>query len=409
MARGGNKLTDTAAKSSALKAGRHSDGGGLYLNVSASGSKSWLFMWVVAGKRREMGLGAYPMIGLAKARKLASDCRDAVAEGRDPIAEKKAEAPSEPTFGECADDLISSMKGSWRNAKHRDQWMTTLSRKRDDDGALVRDGYCLKLIDRKVSAIGTDDVLAVLKPIWATKAETASRLRGRIERVLDYAKAKGWRTGENPALWRGHLANILPARQKLQRGHHAAMPYDQVPAFLQQVRGAEALAARALELTILTAARSGETLNAVWSEIDLERAVWTIPAGRMKAAKEHRVPLVPRAVEILKLLHEARTGDHVFPGQKPGRPLSNMAMEMLLRRMKVDVTVHGFRSAFRDWAGEETSFPREVAEQALAHTVGDATERAYRRGDALEKRRKLMEAWASYLTPAPEGVVKLRA
>ncbi|WP_416356316.1 tyrosine-type recombinase/integrase [Aureimonas phyllosphaerae] len=409
MPRGGNKLTDTAAKSNALKAGRHSDGGGLYLNVSASGSKSWLFMWVVVGKRREMGLGAYPTIGLAKARKLASECRDAVAEGRDPIAERKAEAPSEPTFGECADDLISSMRGSWRNAKHREQWVMTLSRKRDEDGALVRDGYCLKLIDRKVTAIGTDDVLAALKPIWVTKAETASRLRGRIERVLDYAKAKGWRTGENPAMWRGHLANILPARQKLQRGHHAAMPYDQVPSFLEQVKGAEAMAARCLEFTILTAARSGEALSATWSEIDLDKALWTIPAARMKAGRDHRVPLPARAVEILRDLKHARLNEFVFPGQKKDSPLSSHAVIMLMRRLKVDVTVHGFRSAFRDWAGEETSFPREVAEQALAHTVGDATERAYRRGDALEKRRKLMEAWASYLTPTANGAVKLRA
>lgn len=404
MARGSSKLTDTAARSASLKPGRHSDGGSLYLNVSASGSKSWLFMWVVAGKRREMGLGAYPAIGLAKARKLAADCRDAVAAGRDPIAEKKIEEQTEPTFGECADDLIKSMAGSWRNAKHREQWMMTLSRKRDDEGALLRDGYCLTLIDRKASEIGTHDVLAVLKPIWSAKAETASRLRGRIERVLDYAKAKDWRTGENPALWRGHLANILPARQKLQRGHHAAMPYDQVPAFLVGVRGAEALAARCLEFTILTAARSGETLGARWNEVDLDRALWTIPSARMKAGREHRVPLPARAVEILRDLSDARLNEFVFPGQKKDSPLSSHAVIMLMRRLKADVTVHGFRSAFRDWAGEETSFPREVAEQALAHTVGDATERAYRRGDALEKRRKLMEAWAAYLTPAAERV-----
>lgn len=397
MARGTNKLTDTAAKSNALKPGRHSDGGGLYLNVSSTGSKSWLFMWVVAGKRREMGLGAYPVIGLAKARKLAAECRDAVSDGRDPIAEKKAEAPSEPTFGECADQLIESMKGSWRNAKHREQWVYTLSRKKDDTNVLVRDGYCLNLIDRKVSAIGTEDVLKALKPIWSEKAETASRVRGRIERVLDYAKAKGWRSGENPALWRGHLANILPARQKLQRGHHAAMPYDELPAFMERVRGAEALAARCLEFTILTAARSGEALKARWPEVDLEKGVWTIPAGRMKAAKEHRVPLSARAAKILRELKDTQVNEFVFPGQKDGKPLSSHAIIMLMRRLKVDVTVHGFRSAFRDWAGEETSFPREVAEQALAHAVGDATERAYRRGDALEKRRKLMEAWASYV------------
>lgn len=407
MSRTQSKLTDTAIRSGSLKAGRHSDGGGLYLNVKPTGSKSWAFMWTASGKRREMGLGAYPAFGLAKARKIAAECRDAVAEGRDPIAERQKE--EEPTFGECADKLLASMSSTWRNEKHRDQWSYTLSRKRDDDGALVRDGYCLDLVDRKVSAISTDDVLKVLSPIWTAKAETASRLRGRIERVLDFAKAKGWRTGENPALWRGHLKSILPARQKLQHGHHAAMAYEDVPAFVERVRASEAMAARALELAILTAARSGEVREAVWSEIDLDKALWIVPAARMKAGREHRVPLPARAVELLRELHEARTGDLVFPGQRAGRPLSVMAMDMLLRRMKVDVTVHGFRSSFRDWCGNETSFPRDLAEQALAHAVGDETERAYRRSDALEKRRKLMDAWASYLAPTPAGkVMKLR-
>ena len=243
----------------------------------------------------------------------------------------------------------------------------------------------------------TRDVLKVLSPIWLTKSETASRLRGRIERVLDFAKVRGWRTGDNPALWRGHLKSILPARQRLARGHHAAMPYRDVPAFLQALQGKEALAARALEYLILTAARSGEVLGATWEEIDFDAAVWTVPAARMKAGREHRVPLSARAVAILKALHEVRISDFIFPGQAKGRPLSGMAFEMLMRRMKADAfTPHGFRSAFRDWAGDATSFPREVAEQALAHRVGDATERAYRRADALEKRRRLMVAWADY-------------
>ena len=257
--------------------------------------------------------------------------------------------------------------------------------------------YCVAIQSRKVSTIGTDDVLKVLNPIWTKKAETASRLRGRIERVLDFAKARGWRTGENPALWRGHLKNVLPVRQKLTRGHHAAMPYNQVPAFLEDLRGHQAMAARALEFLILTAARSGEVYEAKWVEIDLEAAVWTVPANRMKAGREHRVPLTDAALAILKPLNEAKQSDYIFPGYKSGRPLSIMAMTMLMRRMKLGhLTVHGFRSAFRDWAGDATAFPRELAEAALAHVVGDMTERAYRRSDALEKRRELMNAWDNF-------------
>jgi integrase len=237
----------------------------------------------------------------------------------------------------------------------------------------------------------------VLAPIWQTKAETAARLRGRIERVLDAARVKGLRSGENPARWRGHLDKLLPKRQKLSRGHHVAMPFEDVPDFVADLRKREAIAALALEFCILTASRSGEVLGAVWPEINRAAKVWTVPAERMKGGREHRVPLSPRALEILDKLAAVTAGDHIFPGQRLGRPLSVMAMEMVLRRMKVDVTVHGFRSAFRDWAGETTTFPREVAEAALAHVVGDKTERAYRRGDALEKRRKLMDAWAAFI------------
>jgi len=384
MARPLHKLTDATVKSDHLKSGRHGDGGGLYLSVSPSGSRSWVFMWNRDGRRREMGLGPYPAVSLASARKRAGEYRVAVAEGRDPIAEKSKEA--EPTFAECVRLFLDSMNGQWRNEKHRKQWNMTLTE------------YCRPIASKRISEIDTRDVLSVLNPIWQTKSETASRLRGRLERVLDYARVKGWRTGENPALWRGHLKNVLPARRKLTRGHHAAMPYRDVPAFVKRLRAAPAMAARALEFLILTAARSGEVYGARWSEVDLDRKVWTVPADRMKAGAEHRVPLSDRAVAILSKLNEERLSEYVFAGQRTNRSLSSSAMEMLLRRMKADAyTVHGFRSAFRDWAGDETYFPRELAEAALAHRVGDSTERAYRRADAIEKRRSLMKAWAEFV------------
>lgn len=396
MVRALNKLTDTYARSDRLQAGRHADGGGLYLTVSPGGAKSWVFMWTKAGKRREMGLGPYPALSLSKARTKAARCRELVAEGLDPIAARDREA--EPTFGECADQLIASMKANWRNEKHRAQWGMTLN------------VYCKSIREIRVSQVDTEDVLRVLHPIWSTKPETASRLRGRIERVLDYAAARGWRSDSNPARWRGHLKSVLPARQVLSRGHHAAMPYADVPAFVARLQNSAAMAARALELLILTASRSGEVLNATWSEIDLDDRTWTIPAVRMKATREHRIPLTVRAVEVLKPLSEARVSEYVFFGQKPKRPLSASAMEMLLRRLKADkYTPHGFRSSFRDWVGDKTTFAREVAEAALAHRVGDATERAYRRADAFDKRRKLMEAWEGYCLTKPSGnVISLR-
>jgi integrase len=267
--------------------------------------------------------------------------------------------------------------------------------------------YAAPLRSKPVDKVETSDVLAVLKPIWLEKPETASRLRGRIERVLNAAKAKGYRTGENPAAWRGHLENLLPRQSKLSRGHHAALPYADVPDFVAKLREREAVAALALEFAILTATRSGEVLNARWDEIDLEAKTWTIPAERMKAAREHRVPLSDPALSILVKLSASRVSEFVFPGQRPNQPLSVMAMEMVLRRMGVAdaVTVHGFRSSFRDWAGNETSFPRELAEHALAHVIGDKAEQAYRRGDALEKRRALMAAWSAHCEPARSGDV----
>ena len=404
MARTQNLLTDIKAKS-ALKAGRHLDGDGLYLNVSPKGAKSWVFMWarlepnqagVLKQKRVEMGLGGYPALSLQKARALANNHRAALADGRDPLAEKKRAA--EPTFADCADQFLNSMESGWRNEKHRAQWRSTLG-----------PAYCAVLQNKRVSQIDTNDVLKVLVPIWAVKPETASRIRGRIERVLEYAKAKEWRTGDNPALWRGHLRGVLPARKAETKGHHAAMAYSDLPAFMTRLRGAEALAGRALELLILTAARSGEILGAKWPEFDLEAGVWTVPALRMKAKRLHRVPLSKAALAVLRPLYETRISDFVFAGQVKGKSLSGMAMEMLLRRMKIEnATVHGFRSSFRDWVSEETHFPREIAEAALAHTVGDQTERAYRRGDALEKRRALMEAWAGHCEAVTGGnVVRL--
>jgi integrase len=373
------------------KPGRHSDGGGLYLNITATGARSWVFMWKVAGKRREMGLGSLRDVPLAKARERAADARQKLADGLDPIAVR--DKPKVMTFGEAADALIESMSSSWSSNKHRAQWRMTLA------------VYCEPLRSKPVAEIGAEDVLKILQPLWATKPETASRLRGRIERVLGFARARGQRSGENPARWRGHLDALLPKRAKLMRGHHKAMPFDDLPAFMASLREREGIAPRALEFAILTAARSGEVLGARWDEVNLDAGQWIVPATRMKAGREHRVPLSARAVEILRQMEQARFSEFVFPGLKRNRPLSVMALDRVLRRMKVDVTVHGFRSAFRDWAGERTYFPREVAEAALAHLVGDAVERAYRRGDALEKRRLLMEDWARFCEPKGSGTV----
>ena len=339
-----------------------------------------------------MGLGN-AAVSLAKARDKAAEARKLVAAGVNPIeARREAEriAAGKPTFGQCADALLAAKSSEWRNEKHRAQWKMTL------------ETYASPLWSVPVDAVDTEAVLGVLQPIWQRLPETASRLRGRIEAVLDAARARGQiaRNEANPARWRGHLDKLLPKRQKLTRGHHAAMAFDDVPEFIGKLREREATAALALEFLTLTAARSGEVLGARWAEFDLEGKVWVIPAGRMKALREHRVPLSCRALAILDVFAKGKVGEFIFAGQKAGKPLSGMAMEMVLRRMKVEsATVHGFRSAFRDWCGEATSFPRELAEAALAHVAGDATERAYRRGDALEKRRGLMETWAGFCEP----------
>ncbi|BCH12108.1 integrase [Mesorhizobium sp. 131-3-5] len=403
MVRSLNLLAETAIRAKGMKPGRYSDGGGLYLMVKKGGTKSWTFVhFKGSGKGREWkeaGLGSYPSVSLKDARIAATDCRDRQRRGLEPIdTEAKVEAP---TFAKCSEDFIAEVGKSWSNPKHKAQWEMTLG-----------DAYCKTIQAKPVSEVSTTDVLAILKPVWQAKPETAQRLRGRIERVLDFAKASGHRSGENPAQWRGHLQHLLAKGQKLLRGHHSAMPYGDVPAFVKRLRASDAMSAKAMDFLILTAARSGEVLGMKWGEVDLQEKLWTVPAARMKARKVHRVPLTDAAMAILKPLSEASVSDYVFPGEsKRGLsvPLSVMAMTMQMRRMEVgQYTPHGFRSAFRDWAGDQTSFPREVVEAALAHKVGDAVENAYRRSDALEKRRKLMAAWANYLNaPAARGNLRL--
>lgn len=378
------RITQTATKS-----GRYGDGGGLYLVVSPTGSRKWVFRYRWRGKLSDMGLGSASVVSLAKARERAAEARVKISEGINPLDERRAQRTI-PTFGAFADDLVQTVATQWRNEKHRAQVQTTLER------------YVADLRGMPLDQIDTHHVVDALKPIWTTKSETASRVRGRIEWVLDAAKAKGFRSGENPARWKGHLDQLLPRRQRLTRGHHPALPFDDVPAFVQDLRSRPAMAALALEFTILTAARSGEARGARWAEIDLDQAVWVVPATRMKAGREHRVPLPPRAVALLKEVLPLSSGDpaeFVFPGPKGSESqLSDAAFSALLKRMgRTDgITPHGFRSSFRDWAGEMTSYPREIAEMCLAHTVGDATERAYRRGDALARRRELIEEWATY-------------
>lgn len=384
----------------ALGPGRHADGGGLYLVRDKEGRSRWVFMWNRSGVRREMGLGSAAPggVSLAKARAKADQARNILEDGGDPIEVRNTEAEPPvriPTFGELADEYVEAQSPQWRNEKHRAQWAMTLS------------VYAQPLRSLPVDQVTTTAVMAVLKPIWLAKPETASRLRGRIERVLNAAKAQGFRSGENPAQWRGHLDLLLPARRKLSRGHHAALPYARLPDFLTRLRAREGVSARALEFLILTAARTSEVLGATWGEVDIGNRVWTVPAERMKAGRDHRVPLSGPAIAMLRSIRPLTAGSDqddrpIFPGQSGGR-LSTMSMSKLMERLGCNETVHGFRSSFRDWAGEVSNHPREVAEAALAHTVGDATERAYRRGDALEKRRKLMEAWATYIEPKFQG------
>ncbi len=390
------------------KPGLHADGGGLYLQINPTGAKSWAFVFQWRGSRKQMGLGALRVCSLAEAREAADAARRLVAKGVNPIEERARTPEGGRTFGDVADQLIEALKPEWKNAKHVYQW----------EQSLKVDAAPLRALD--VSAVTTEDILDVLKPIWTVKPETAARTRGRIERVLDAAKAKGLRVGENPARWKGHLVLLLPKRQKLYVGHHPAMPFDEVAPFFTELAARPAPAARALELLILTASRTSEVTGARRQEFDLDKGVWTVPAGRMKGKVEHRVALSNKARDAVRAalddadefakVNPGADADWLFPDPTGVKPMSNMAMLMLLRRMGHDAySVHGFRSTFRDWAGECTNFAREVVEAALAHQIGNEVERAYRRGDALEKRRKLMEAWAGYCTrPRASNIIPMR-
>lgn len=376
-------LTDLKARKAAP--GTHADGRGLYLEVKPAGTRSWLLRYQIAGRRREMGLGPYPEVPLERARAKALEARARIADGKDPLATRGDRAPR--TFRVAAAELIRAKRPGWENPKHAAQWEATLAT------------YAFPVLgDLTVAHIDTDAVLQVLSPVWAEKPETATRVRQRIEAVLDYARARGWREGENPARWRGHLDKLLAKRSDVARvEHHPALPWREMGAFMALLRGQEGIAARALEFTILTACRTGEVIGARWPEVDLEARTWSVPAERMKARRLHRVPLSSQALDLLRALPRVAGEDFLFPGGRAGRPLSNAAMLATLKRMKRgDLTTHGFRSSFRDWTAEQTGFPRELAEAALAHVLRDKTESAYQRGDLLERRRKLMQAWGDY-------------
>jgi integrase len=385
------------------KPGLYADGAGLYLQVSGTGARSWIFRFKRNGRARDMGLGSVLTFTLAEARQAAMDARKMVATGIDPIEERRAQqvekyaqASRLVTFREEAEAYIQAHQSSWRNAKHAEQWRSTL------------EAYVYPTISNvAVADVNTGMVVKILEPIWSKKTETANRVRGRIERILSRAASRGHRSGENPAQWRGHLENVLPARGRVAPvQHHAALHYSRVGDFIAELRAQPGIAAQALELTILCTTRTIETIGARPDEFDLAQGIWIIPAERMKMKREHRIPLTPRAVEIVgPLLKDV--GEFVFPGPDPQKHLSNNAMLALLDRMgRDDITVHGFRSSFKDWASECTGFPPEVAEMALAHVVHDKVEAAYRRGDLFGKRRLLMKAWADFcLTPSRPGKV----
>jgi integrase len=412
-------------KLSALKVARekrpgiYGDGGGLYLQVTKQGSKSWIFrFWVaernpktgavvrdpttnkVRGRGREMGLGSCITVSLAEARDRALECRKLREKDIDPIDAREAarrqlslERAKSLKFREAAATYMAAHRAAWKNDKHAGQWAATLQ------------AYAYPLLGEvSVQAIDTAFIMKVIEPIWTTKPETANRVRGRIESILNWATVRGYRQGENPARWRGHLDKLLPSLAKVRKPqHHNALPYAELPAFIEKLRKEEGIAARALEFTILTAARTNEAIAARRSEIEAGKKLWTVPADRMKADKEHRVPLSDRALEITATVSAADEEDYIFPGGRWRRPLSNMAMLALLKRMgRGDLTVHGFRSTFRDWAAERTNFPNEVVEMALAHAIDSKTEAAYRRGDLFDKRRCLMDEWEVYCDAAPK-------
>lgn len=376
-----------------MEPGRYCDGNNLYLHVSNTGAKSWEFRYAFLGKTRYMGLGPFSLVSLAEARSKAIDAKKLLLEGKDPLELKHSakrtaaiERAKTVTFDQCAQEFISDREATWKNAKHRQQWRNTIAA----DVSPIIGSFPVQSID-------TTLVLRVLQPIWKTKTETADRIRGRIEQILDYATSRELRTGENPARWKGHLEHTLAAPSSVSPvQHHRALPYDEIPDFMKELRSTPGVGARALEFTILTAVRTGEARSAQWSEFDLSAQLWTIPARRMKAGKEHRVPLSPRVLELLAEMKNLAQSDYVFPGRKPLQPISDMTMTKVLRSMNKDVTTHGFRSSFRDWIAELTAFENEAAEKALAHTVKNKVEAAYRRGDMLAKRVPMMNEWANF-------------
>jgi integrase len=381
------------AKLTALKvqktsaAGLHGDGGGLYLRVKDGGAKSWVFRFQIDGKSRSMGLGSFPAVSLTEAREAAADARKLTSRGEDPIEVRTAGGASAKrlTFDQACAAYVEAHKAGWKNPKTAKRWLATC------------ETYASPVFGKRaVATITSDDVLRVLAPIWSTKNETAAKLRGRLEAVLDWATVKKYRTGANPALWRGNLKHLLPARAKVRTvKHFAALPWQELPAFMTGLKDRDALAARALEITILCATRTSETLQEGHSEIKGD--LWVIPPSRMKMGREFRIPLAPQAVAIFASLPILLESEYIFPGHRRRRPLSGMAMEMLLRRMNWNtITVHGFRSTFRDWAAEKTDFQREIIELCLAHDISSDVERAYRRSDLLFKRRELLKQWADY-------------
>jgi len=413
MARYTERLS--SAKVRHAKPGLHSDGGNLWLQVTESKdgkqlNKSWLLIFKspVTGKQRQMGLGPLSTVGLGEARDAARECRKLLLERKDPIEERNKErasrlvaAAKSKTFDQCATDYMASHESGWRNAKHRDQWRTSL------------ETYAYPTLGKlPIADIDTGLVMQVLHPMWNGKAETASRVRGRIESILDWATTSGHRKGENPARWKGHLANLLPSRRKVQKVEHlAAMPYAALPEFLIELRARGGIAAQALEFLILTACRTGEVLGARWDEIDFATKAWTIPGSRMKDGRPHRVPLTQGALDILEGVRNLDS-PLVFPGTREGKPLSDLTLLRAFQRMGYDLTVHGFRSAFKDWCSERTSYPNHVVEAALAHAIPSGVEAAYRRGDLFEQRRRLMDEWARYCSmPAPvaDNVVSMAA
>lgn len=403
----------TALQIKHAKEGMHADGNGLYLRVQASGAKSWIFRFQLNGKRREMGIGTLADKAAPDVRAEAGQFASLVRAGIDPIEDRRQKATqaeeaakqssaSAKTFSDVAKEYIDSHKAAWKNEKHHAQWTNTL------------EAYANPFVGTKpVAEITTDDVLAILKPIWNTKTETATRVRSRIELVLSYAKAKKLRQGENPAIWRGHLDSLLPKPTKLKNiRHHPALPYARAADFMVKLRATNGTSSRALELVILTAARSGEVRLATWSEIDLEARIWTVPEDRMKAGREHWVPLSEQAIALIKALPRIKDSEYLFPGMRDKKPLSDMSLSAIIRgfnktkdgavpewvdKSGVEIVPHGFRSTFRDWSAEVGEFPREVAEHALAHSLPDKVEASYARGSMLERRRPMMQEWADYL------------